>query len=223
MFRSVSFEDDPRWNFHWETAQEEESQRFVTDHPVCTSESAPSVLSEVATPQYTPRNQRSNPIQSPPFVVNNNSSNDPTMSEENEGHPWQDDMAILRQALRRQEEMIQRLQQENSVLRSKLNDKESNQRKTHNEESAAQKGTPKPFVNHQDFSDHHRSTPPVGNLSRSSTPPSLLRHHSPGVTFVEEFVQVMELNAGHHTLLASIMDRYFERQCSRYNTDERFR
>ena len=221
MFRSVSFEDDPRWNFHWETAQETETQLPVTDLHICTSESASQVLSEAATPQYTPRDQRSNPVQSPPFVVNTNSRNDPTMSKVNEGHPWHDDMAILRQALRRQEETIQQLQQENSILRSQLNHQKPNQRKDDKKDTAAHQSTPKPFVKGQDVSDHYKSTPPVGNLSRSSTPP-LLRRHSPGMTFVEEFVQVMDLNAGHHNLLASIMDRYYERQGSRYNADERF-
>jgi hypothetical protein len=211
MYRSVSFEDDPRWDFHRETTPKDKQDRRVTlDSDRTSTIATPYKKSESSDPRYPSEA----PVQSPPFVVNHN--HNPTMPKTNK--QWKNEVETLKEELRRQDERIQQLERENKQLRSKLEDRESPQEPPTSQEAAPadddRQQASKPFVHFQDPPDPIRTTPPPRRHSS---------RYSPGSHFVAELTHVMDLNVGHHTLLASIMDEHFERQARGYYADERLR
>lgn len=103
------------------------------------------------------------PIQSPPYTTTKDSPD------------WEREYHILRRAYRRQEERVQRLEEENKALQREVK-----------------------------LLKLLKGIDPTTTCT-STTP------CSPGTKFVAELVEVMELNVGHHTILADIVDRQQER------------
>ena len=224
MYHSVSFEDDPMWNFHGENPSKGSDLRQVDnadkDHTLFAS--TPHGHSETTVADSTRRYAHGNPVQSPPFFVNEIRNNDPSMKN-NDKNDWNETVGTLKQALGERDERIQRLELENVELRAKLKEKDSCERSM-SEEDVADGRNPKPFVHQRNLPHRPRSTSNAGHSPLSSYPSSSLTTPGrSGAQFVAEFTQVMDLNVGHHTLLASIMERHYERQSREHFSDERFR
>lgn len=124
------------------------------------------------------------PVQSPPYS--------PPLD-------WEREYCILREAYRRQERRLTKLEQENEALRRAAATQQQ-----------AVKCSSKDIPPGTSPITEETSNMPVSASSYST--------NSPGTQFVAELVEVMELEVGQHALLSSIIDRQHQekqkRRCS---------
>lgn len=161
-----------------------------------------------------------NPIQSPPFQVQN------------------DEVRSLKERMDRQEALMETMLQELSSLRRALKENESLKREQETDTIRATENNGTAFRGGSMFegSNEFQRMPfssTHGNRERVKTEPVRSpeatdirsRKHfsmgSPGAKFVAEFSELFELDSGQHALLASIMDRSLSRnQSDQYKSKE---
>ena len=207
--RRAATNDDSDWettgNSSWKTPKvaSTKPRRVTLDEPWESNIYSVPRPTHRSPEEMDPRSERAektpNPLQSPPFQVQN------------------DEVQLLKERMDRQEDLMEKMTNEITSLRRELKEKESNKVEwgsTRKTECGGGRGVGEgvPFATTQANREQTWRDPvSVRSSEAADMGPRRTSFGSPGAKFVAEFSELIELDRGQHELLASIMDQSLSR------------